>query len=141
MRRALAVLNPRDRVAFFRSAALLAGASAAIVAIGYGIAMPLDSMVVLMIAVIAGGTLFTLGGMALIWFRFRAMGYPPFPSTIAYLAAVYFAANLLTTRAFEAKLMAVPFVIGLLLPFVVTGRGEGKKNHPPVAGDDENVSR
>lgn len=137
MRRAFAFFEPRNRTSFLRSALVLAGASVAVVALGYAVAMPLDSMNLMAFAVIAAGVLFMLGGMTLVWFRFRAMGYPPFPSTIAYLAAVYFAANLLTTRAFEAKLMAIPFVIGLALPFVLTGRA-GKKN-PPEPGDQESA--
>lgn len=133
MRRILASLAPTDRWMFLRSAALLVGASAGLVAFGYVIALPFDSMVVLAVAVVAAGAVFVVGGAALVWLRFRAMGYRPLLSTIAYLAAVSFAANLLTNRAFEAKLLAIPFVIAALLPFVVTGRA-GKKN-PPEPGD------
>lgn len=130
-------LDPTDRHRFILSALALTAACLAIIAAGYAIAMPLDSMVVLMVAVIAAGALFALGSVALIWRRFRAMGYPPLPSTIAYLVIVAVAANLLTSRAFEAKLLAIPFVVGVLLPFVVIGRA-GKKN-PPEPGDQESA--
>lgn len=143
MKALLSALMPLDRMRFLRAALMLVTASAAIVALGYAIAMPLDSMYVMMYAVIAAGAVFMFGGMALVWFRFRAMGYPPFPSMIAYMAAVYFAANLLTTRAFEAKLMAAPFVVGLLLPFVLAGRAnrsEAQKNIPRKPGDEKDGS-
>jgi len=120
-----------DRKRFAMLLAMLAGSCLVGLFLIYQVAMALDSAVLLMTGAISLGLAFVAGGVILLMQRFRDMGYRVLPWTIAYLAALAVAVNLLDNRAVEAKLLAIPFVLALLAPFVITGKTKGPPNGGP----------
>ncbi|HRE20703.1 MAG TPA: hypothetical protein PKW21_06685 [Rhabdaerophilum sp.] len=126
------ILRSLDRKRFTLAILALLISAGLVAALGYTIAMALDSMYIMVGALVAAGLLFASGGTVLVWHRFRTMGYGPLPATTAYAVAVFFAFNLVPAR-FPVSLMAIPFLAALAAPFVL----KGQKKSPGDAGDSE----
>lgn len=120
-----------DRQQFAVWLAMLTGAGVAGLFVVYHVSMAFDSIILLMMGAIGLGIAFVAGSTLLLTQRLRDIGYRVLPWTLGYLAALFVAVNLLGTRAIEAKLLAIPFVLALLVPFVIAGKTKGPPNGGP----------